>query len=334
MRSILRIPLFGLLALVTSAAAPASDSFPTTLPPPLVDLWEVSLRALGAEDLAPEAVDLSPEAPPVASFEAQIAELVNNERASCTGSGCPAPPLKFLPLLTAVADGHSESMGLVDYFSHCDFSTLLDPFERMIAAGYLFSGAGENIAAGNSTPAATMAQWMGSAGHRANILNTGFRELGVGYFLQNGDLSNVDRDANSDCDCTDAGETCNFNGLTHYWTQVFGMRSTVYPLIIEGEDHQTGTGTVDLYVYGPAGADDMRFSNDGVSWSAWQTFANNKVWALDAGNGLRTVFSEVRDAALVRRACDRIWRTGGGGTELFVDGFDCDGVAAWSVVDL
>ena len=73
MRSILRIPLFGLLALVTSAAAPASDSFPTTLPPPLVDLWEVSLRALGAEDLAPEAVDLSPEAPPVASFEEQIA---------------------------------------------------------------------------------------------------------------------------------------------------------------------------------------------------------------------------------------------------------------------
>lgn len=332
MKSALRFPLFGLFALVTSTVVSASGSFPT-LPPPLVDQWEVSLRALGAEELASEPVALVPEAPPVATFEEQIAELVNIERASCTGSGCPAPPLKLIALLTGVADEHSGSMALDDYFSHCDFVTGLGPFERMIAAGYVYYFAGENIAAGNSTPAATMAQWMGSAAHRANILSTGFRELGVGYFRQNGDLSNLDLDTNSDCDCSDAGESCSYNGLTHYWTQVFGMRNSVYPLVIADEQHQIATGAVDLYVYGPASAVEMRFSNDRVNWSGWQSFANDAAWSLAGGNGLRTVFSEVRSATTVYRACDRIWRTGAGGTELFVDGFDCDGAAAWSVVE-
>ena len=46
-----------------------------------------------------------------------------------------------------------------------------------------------------------------------------------------------------------------------------------------------------------------------------------------------TVFSEVRNATAVYRSCDRIWRTGAGGPELFVDGFDCDGSGAWSPVE-
>ncbi len=332
MTSGLPLSLFGLFALVSSAMVSARAPLPASLPPPLVGQWEVSLRALGAEDLAAEPVVSSPEAPPAATFEEQIGELVNIERAACTGTGCPAPPLKLIALLTGVADEHSSSMAVHDYFSHCDFSTGLDPFERMLAAGYAYASAAENIAAGNSTPAATMAQWMASAGHRANILNPGFRELGAGYFRQNGDLSNIDLDLNSDCDCGDAGESCSFNGLTHYWTQVFGTRTSVYPLVIEGEKHQTASGSAALYVYGPATAVDMRFSNDGLAWSGWQAFAHAAAWPLAAGDGLRTVFSEVRTATTVYRACDRIWRTGAGGTELFVDGFDCDGAAAWSAV--
>lgn len=271
-------------------------------------------------------------AAPAATFEEQIAELVNQERTNCTVSGCPLSPLKLIPLLAAVAGEHSSSMALHDYFSHCDFPTGLDPFERMIAAGYSWSAAAENVAGGNSTPAATMAQWMGSAPHRANILGNGFRELGVGHYFQSGDLANVDLDTNSDCDCLDAGESCNYQGLSHYWTQDFGTRNNAYPLVIAGEKHETSTGSVALYVYGPSGADDMRFSNDGLQWTAWQTFSANLSWTLAAGNGLRTVFAEVRDGTVVRRACDRIWRTGASGSELFVDGFDCDGYAYWSAV--
>lgn len=57
---------------------------------------------------------------------------------------------------------------------------------------------GENIAAGNSTAAATMNQWMNSAGHRANILTSGFTTIGVGCFSQGG---------------------------TYFWVQLFGTGS-------------------------------------------------------------------------------------------------------------
>ena len=42
----------------------------------------------------------------------------------------------------------------------------------------------ENIAAGNATPEAVVDQWMHSPGHRANILNKDFKELGVGYYYK------------------------------------------------------------------------------------------------------------------------------------------------------
>lgn len=47
-----------------------------------------------------------------------------------------------------------------------------------LAPGYF----GENIAAGHSTPAETIEQWMGSEGHRANILNANYTTMGAGYF--------------------------------------------------------------------------------------------------------------------------------------------------------
>jgi uncharacterized protein YkwD len=65
------------------------------------------------------------------------------------------------------------------YFSHTTpdgvtFST------RISNAGYQWSMAAENIAKGQPTPAAVMQAWMNSAGHRTNILNCGYRNLGVG----------------------------------------------------------------------------------------------------------------------------------------------------------
>jgi uncharacterized protein YkwD len=66
-----------------------------------------------------------------------------------------------------------------NYFSH----TSLDGTQfadRISRAGYQWRGAGENIAKGQRTPADVMNAWMNSSGHRANILNCGFRDLGVG----------------------------------------------------------------------------------------------------------------------------------------------------------
>jgi uncharacterized protein YkwD len=50
----------------------------------------------------------------------------------------------------------------------------------MRAQGYRFHRAAENIAAGQPSPAAVVAAWMGSSGHRANIVDCRLTELGVG----------------------------------------------------------------------------------------------------------------------------------------------------------
>jgi uncharacterized protein YkwD len=110
-----------------------------------------------------------------ADFAHQVLDLTNAERAK---AGCGA--LAWNPLLGAVAQGHSADMAAHGYFSH-NSQDGHSPFERMKDAGYAFRVAGENIAAGQRTPADVVTGWMNSQGHRANILNCSFTELGVGY---------------------------------------------------------------------------------------------------------------------------------------------------------
>lgn len=59
-------------------------------------------------------------------------------------------------------------------------------FTAMQEAGVSYRAAGENIAAGQRTPAAVMEAWMNSQGHRENILSDQFGRLGVGYVVING----------------------------------------------------------------------------------------------------------------------------------------------------
>jgi uncharacterized protein YkwD len=76
---------------------------------------------------------------------------------------------------------HSLDMATNDFFDHTgsDSSTMSD---RVEAQGYTsWSALGENIAAGNSTAAATVQQWMtSSAGHCGNIMDPDFDDIGVG----------------------------------------------------------------------------------------------------------------------------------------------------------
>ncbi|GAA1150277.1 hypothetical protein GCM10009630_55750 [Kribbella jejuensis] len=66
------------------------------------------------------------------------------------------------------------------YFAH-DSLDGRSPFDRMKAAGFAGGSMGENIAVGYSSPAAVVAGWMKSPGHRANILNCGYTMIGIGY---------------------------------------------------------------------------------------------------------------------------------------------------------
>jgi len=123
----------------------------------------------------------APNPPNVANLPAETAVLVlvNAERAK---AGCRA--LTVDSRLAAAARKHSADMVARDYFSHTtpdgvSFS------QRIDAEGYQWSRVGENIAAGQRSATEVMKAWMKSPGHRANILNCQFRNIGIGV-VQNG----------------------------------------------------------------------------------------------------------------------------------------------------
>ncbi len=112
--------------------------------------------------------------------EAQVLALVNKERAA---AGC--SPLTSNAKLVEAADDYSDVMAASGVMSHTgpDGSTMTS---RVEAAGYAWSTLGENIAQGQSDAAAVMDAWMNSPGHKANILNCSFKEIGVGVHFGDG----------------------------------------------------------------------------------------------------------------------------------------------------
>jgi len=110
------------------------------------------------------------------SYAAQVAELVNQERAK---AGLPA--LKYNAALANVAWAKAKDMKDNNYFSHTS-PTYGSPFDMMKAFGISYRYAGENIAMGQRTPAEVMRDWMNSPGHKANILNQNYTSIGVGFY--------------------------------------------------------------------------------------------------------------------------------------------------------
>ncbi|MGZ0050721.1 CAP domain-containing protein [Brevibacillus gelatini] len=96
-----------------------------------------------------------------------------------------------LPVLTwdeqvaAVARAHSNDMAQHNYFSHHS-PTTGSPFDRLKKAGIRYSYAGENIAYGQLDGIEVHMGWMNSSGHRQNLLNPNYRQLGVGVVIKDG----------------------------------------------------------------------------------------------------------------------------------------------------
>ncbi len=111
----------------------------------------------------------------VSAYESEVVRLVNAER---TKQGL--APLTHNWQLSRVARYKSEDMRAKSYFSHTS-PTYGSPFQMLRSFDITYRTAGENIAKGQRTPAAVVSGWMASSGHRANILNSSFTEIGVGY---------------------------------------------------------------------------------------------------------------------------------------------------------
>lgn len=122
----------------------------------------------------------------VLSFEEEVVRLTNEKRAAY---GLPALTINWE--LSRVARYKSQDMHDIGYFSHTS-PTYGSPFEMMKDFGISYRAAGENIAHGQTTPEMVVNAWWNSSGHRQNMLNASYTQIGVGYVADG-----------------------------HYWTQMF-----------------------------------------------------------------------------------------------------------------
>lgn len=123
------------------------------------------------------------------SYRKEVVRLVNIERGK-VGAG----NLSLDSQLSNIANKKSQDMIDKNYFDH-QSPTYGSPFDMLKRFGVSYKSAGENIAMGQRTPQEVVTAWMNSKGHRENILNPSFNEIGVG----------IAKDSSS----------------TIYWTQLF-----------------------------------------------------------------------------------------------------------------
>jgi uncharacterized protein YkwD len=137
------------------------------------------------------------------TFGQRVVELFNQLRAENH-----LGPLTVNPQLIQAAQRHSHDMAVGRFLEHdgTDGSTVMSRTEQ---AGYVWTTVSENIAAGQATPDSVVVAWMRSPPHRANILEPGVKDVGIGYYLTDDEYS-------------------------HYWTADFGATASRPDVIISG----------------------------------------------------------------------------------------------------
>jgi uncharacterized protein YkwD len=153
---------------------------------PALALALIAALALGT--LTTAAALASPPGEPISTIEQELVNAVNAER---TKRGL--NPLIVNYSLMEAAWNHSVHMGKVGQLAHQGIGDGT-PRDRINATGYKWITYGENVAVGYPNVQAVMTAWMNSPGHRANILNPKFTDIGVAHVVDG----------------------------KHWWTQVFG----------------------------------------------------------------------------------------------------------------
>jgi len=124
----------------------------------------------------------------------EISNISNHHRKSLH-----LPLLSYDPKLQLAAQRHANYMAETQNMTHGEnINGRQNVGQRAHNAHYNWNTVGENVAAGQTSAAQVMNSWMNSQGHRENILNRNFRNIGTG----------IARDT---------------NGVT-YWCMVLGRR--------------------------------------------------------------------------------------------------------------
>nr|WP_263313396.1 CAP domain-containing protein [Mammaliicoccus sp. Marseille-Q6498] len=108
------------------------------------------------------------------ALELQNFDLVNAERRQFG-----LPTLSYNKGISQTARKHSQDMVKNNYFDHTNKQGL-SPFDRLDNDGFDYITAGENLAYGQISSVYAHHGLMNSMGHRKNILNKDYKELGVG----------------------------------------------------------------------------------------------------------------------------------------------------------
>jgi uncharacterized protein YkwD len=118
----------------------------------------------------------------IPNFQTEMLRAINEARAvarSCGGVAKPAvAALAWNNLLFNAAAAHSTDMAQRNYFEH-NTPEGVTPFQRMEQAGYKYSSAGENIAAGQNDIASVMTSWLKSPDHCKIIMGTSYKDVGT-----------------------------------------------------------------------------------------------------------------------------------------------------------
>jgi len=232
------------------------------------------LVALGVAQPASPATAQEPEDIETQALDWECIRLTNKLRATHN-----LPPLKAEPILIGTARAHSQDMAARGYVAHTTPEGI-KLLNRLQAAGYHPTGYySENIFAGwQATPEIAIQWWYDEEPpddwHRRNLLSVNLREFGCGVYL--------------DSDSTYS-----------YFTQDFGQRPGVFPVIINREAVSTTRETVSLYLYGQSwGATEMMFSeNANFEKASWQPFDPISTWTLSPGPGQKTIYAQIRNAS-------------------------------------
>ncbi|MFG3223686.1 sigma-70 family RNA polymerase sigma factor [Kitasatospora sp. NPDC048194] len=162
-------PAAALEALPTLVATAPETPTPTATPTPTPT---PTLTETVAPTPTPAARQTTAAPPPTP--ERQLVDLVNAERAK---AGC--APLRIDPRLHSAAQKHADDMAARNFFDHVNPDGL-HPDARITAAGYRWSQWGENLDRGSTAPSAVLSHWMDGGIHQSNMLDCGFKDVGVG----------------------------------------------------------------------------------------------------------------------------------------------------------
>jgi uncharacterized protein YkwD len=184
------------------ASAPAAvASVPSSAPAPAQSPSSSPAPAASAPTTAIETASKTCDLP---NFQAALLAKINQYRARGVECGsnmfAPAPALVWNDLLSQASLAHSLDMKINNFVSHVG-SDGLTFGQRIDVTGYVYTAAGENVAAGQTTVDSVMTAWIESPGHCANIMNSSFKD--VGFTCTSGNAQNT---------------------YPTYWTMNFGAR--------------------------------------------------------------------------------------------------------------